>query len=162
MMYSRRLYRIPSKGMIGGVCSGLGEYFNIDALLFRVLFVILALSTFGGGVLLYMICWIFIPEDNYNFKKNYFKDKEFNDDLNNNDYMENEDDFKRGRKSNIDRNARGNATAGVILILFGVLFLIGNLIPHYSFGYLIRTYWPVIFIIVGVSIVFGSKKKSRK
>jgi phage shock protein C len=43
-----------------GVCGGLGEYFNIDATLIRVLFV--ALTVFGGaGLILYVAMWIIVP-----------------------------------------------------------------------------------------------------
>jgi len=47
--------------MISGVAGGLGEYFNVDAVLFRVLFAVL--SFFGGiGLLMYALAWLLIPE----------------------------------------------------------------------------------------------------
>lgn len=50
------LYRDESDKMLGGVCSGLGEYFDIDTNLVRVAFV--ALTTFGGGgIVAYLILW---------------------------------------------------------------------------------------------------------
>ena len=42
---------------IAGVCGGLGEYFNIDPLLFRMAFVILAFTAFPS-VLAYLILWL--------------------------------------------------------------------------------------------------------
>jgi phage shock protein PspC (stress-responsive transcriptional regulator) len=56
-----RLYRDPDNKVLGGVCSGLGAYFNIDPVWIRVAFVI-ALIVFGTGILLYIILWIIIPE----------------------------------------------------------------------------------------------------
>ena len=53
---TRPLYRDPNNKMIGGVCSGLGYYFDIDTLLIRVGFVVVALVG-GGGVLAYLILW---------------------------------------------------------------------------------------------------------
>jgi len=47
--------------MIAGVCGGIGEYFNIDPTLIRLLWVFFAL-TYGSGVLVYIIAWIIIPE----------------------------------------------------------------------------------------------------
>lgn len=58
----RRLTRSGSDAVIGGVASGLGRYFNVDALLFRIGFV--ALSFVGGiGVLAYLLLLAFMPSD---------------------------------------------------------------------------------------------------
>lgn len=48
--------------MLGGVCAGLGRYLGVDPVLLRVAFVLLVLAG-GGGVLLYILAWIFIPEE---------------------------------------------------------------------------------------------------
>jgi len=47
--------------MFGGVASGFARYFNLDATLVRVIFVVLALLG-GGGVLIYAASWLLIPE----------------------------------------------------------------------------------------------------
>lgn len=57
----KRLERSRQSTVIGGVCGGLGEYFNIDPVIFRIIFVILALAK-GVGLLAYVICWIAIPQ----------------------------------------------------------------------------------------------------
>ncbi len=57
----KRLYRDPDNQIIGGVCSGLGAYFRIDPLWFRVIF-IFSLLVWGSGVLLYLILWIAVPK----------------------------------------------------------------------------------------------------
>jgi phage shock protein C len=57
----RKLYRSQSQRMIAGVCGGLAEYFNLDATLIRVLFLILAV--FGGsGLVIYIVMWIIVPD----------------------------------------------------------------------------------------------------
>jgi phage shock protein C len=57
----RQLRRSKENRVIGGVCGGLGRYFGIDPILFRIGF--LALLIPGGfGLLLYIISWIAIPE----------------------------------------------------------------------------------------------------
>lgn len=56
---SRPLYRDPDDKMIGGVCSGLGHYFDVDTLLVRVGFVVITLLG-GGGVLAYLILWAIV------------------------------------------------------------------------------------------------------
>ncbi len=57
----RRMYRDPDSRIIGGVCSGLGAYWNIDPTLVRIVFIILAIFGFAG-VLIYLILWIVLPE----------------------------------------------------------------------------------------------------
>jgi phage shock protein PspC (stress-responsive transcriptional regulator) len=55
------LRRSRSDRMVTGVAGGLGEYFGVDPVIFRVLFAVL--SFFGGvGLLLYLACWLLIPE----------------------------------------------------------------------------------------------------
>ena len=56
------MYRDRDKGMVGGVSSGLGYYFGIDAVWFRLFFVLLVLAGFGAGFLAYIILWIVTPE----------------------------------------------------------------------------------------------------
>lgn len=48
--------------MIGGVCDGLGKYFNIDPIIFRIIFIVLFIG-FCTGLLLYLVMWIIIPAE---------------------------------------------------------------------------------------------------
>ena len=57
-----RLRRSPDDKVFGGVCGGLGEYFGIDPVWFRVAFVALVFAGAGGGLILYLIAMIAIPE----------------------------------------------------------------------------------------------------
>ena len=58
---AKRLFRDPDNRIIGGVCGGLGAYFNIDPIVFRIIFVLIALGM-GSGIIIYIILWIAIPE----------------------------------------------------------------------------------------------------
>ena len=60
-MEPKRFYRSTTDKRIAGVAGGLAEYFAIDPLLVRLVFVILVLAG-GGGLLLYIILWIITPE----------------------------------------------------------------------------------------------------
>jgi len=55
----KRLFRDMDNRMIGGVCSGLGAFFQVDIVWFRLAFVIATLS--GLSILAYLILWIIIP-----------------------------------------------------------------------------------------------------
>ncbi len=57
---SRRLYRDPENSVIGGVCGGLAAYFNVDPVIFRLLFVIFFFAG-GASILVYVILWIVLP-----------------------------------------------------------------------------------------------------
>lgn len=57
---SRGLFRDPDDKVIGGVCSGLGYYFDIDAKWIRLALILLVLFA-GTGLLLYVILWIMMP-----------------------------------------------------------------------------------------------------
>jgi phage shock protein PspC (stress-responsive transcriptional regulator) len=55
----KRLYRNENDKVLGGVCSGLANYFNIDVVIARIIFVVLLFS--GVGFLTYIIMWIAVP-----------------------------------------------------------------------------------------------------
>jgi phage shock protein C len=56
----RRMYRIEKDRKIAGICSGLGEYFNMDPTIIRIFWVMLLLLG-GTGILLYLIMWFVMP-----------------------------------------------------------------------------------------------------
>jgi phage shock protein C len=58
----RKLYRSRTNRKLAGICGGLGRYFNVDATLLRVLFVLLAVLG-GSGLVLYLVLWIIIPSE---------------------------------------------------------------------------------------------------
>src|SRR5580765_3420747 len=59
---ARRLTRRTDQKVIAGVAAGLGEYFNVDPILFRVGFIVLALLG-GAGVLIYALGWWLLPAE---------------------------------------------------------------------------------------------------
>lgn len=56
----KRLYRSRKDKILGGVCGGLAEYFNLDPVIVRLLWILLVLLA-GTGVLVYVIAWIIVP-----------------------------------------------------------------------------------------------------
>lgn len=57
----RRMYRDPDNRMIGGVCSGLAAYWNMDPVILRVIFIVLVFAGLSG-LLIYIILWVVMPE----------------------------------------------------------------------------------------------------
>lgn len=58
----KELRRSTTDRVFAGVCGGIGEYFGIDSNIVRVLWVLFALGG-GGGLLVYIICALLIPEE---------------------------------------------------------------------------------------------------
>ncbi|TFH18060.1 PspC domain-containing protein [Candidatus Bathyarchaeota archaeon] len=61
MMYEKKLYKSRQSRMIAGICGGLGEYFDVDPALIRVLWVLFAFAG-GAGILAYAVAYFIIPE----------------------------------------------------------------------------------------------------
>lgn len=57
----KRLYRSQKEKMLGGVCGGLAEFFNVDPTWVRLLFVFFGILG-GAALLVYLIMWIIVPE----------------------------------------------------------------------------------------------------
>jgi phage shock protein PspC (stress-responsive transcriptional regulator) len=58
---AHRMYRDPDKRIIGGVCAGMGAYWDIDPWVVRIIFIAITLAG-GLGVLIYLILYIVLPE----------------------------------------------------------------------------------------------------
>ena len=85
----KRVYKSVKDRKIFGVCGGLGEYFNIDPMIFRLGFVVLVLA-FGTGVLAYIVCDLVMSDDPnpYQDRRDYGSNSDYvrNDDYRNDNY----------------------------------------------------------------------------
>ena len=70
----RRVYRNPDDKVVGGVCSGISAYLDIDPLWIRLLFAVMFFG-FGSGFLLYIILYIIIPEAKTTAEKLEMRDR---------------------------------------------------------------------------------------
>ena len=59
----KTLVRTHDGRIVAGVCSGLGQYFGIDANLIRVILAVVTVFTGGFGALAYLAAWVVIPEE---------------------------------------------------------------------------------------------------
>ena len=58
----KKLRRSNDK-MIAGVCAGVAHYFDLDATVIRVVYVLLSIFTAFAGVLVYLILWLIMPKE---------------------------------------------------------------------------------------------------
>jgi phage shock protein C len=145
---NKKLYRSRKDKMIAGVAGGLGEYFDVDVTLIRILLVV-SLFFGGFGLLAYMILWIVVPEEPFVFHNEAGTDSS---------KPEEEDKLRDAnerynRAFEDQRNKRRNF-AGVILIIIGVIFLADNYIPRIHFADFI----PLIIIAIGVAVLVNVKR----
>lgn len=138
---TKKLYRLRSEKMIGGVAAGIAHYFDIDPVLVRIAFIILAFQS-GAGVIAYIILWIIVPE--------YKPDPTLGDSTG-----EEAGRFEEHTAPEIDRalaSAQRHRIAGIALIGLGTLFLLNNFIPGFNFDHL----WPLILIGIGAGLFWRS------
>jgi len=135
-MTQKNLYRSTENRVIAGVCGGLGEYFDVDPAVIRILWALFVFAG-GAGIWAYIIAWIIIPESATERVAKpvaqTLKPKKPND-----------EEWTAGRVWFF----------GYGLILLGVLFMINSFLP--SFG--IEKFWPLILIGIGGIIIFSSKR----
>lgn len=58
----RKLYLSDNDRKISGLCGGLGEYFDKDPTLIRIIFILVILFSFGFGILAYLAMWLIVPK----------------------------------------------------------------------------------------------------
>ncbi len=154
MTADKKLYRSLTQRTFAGVAGGLAEHFNIDPVIVRIAFVIAALGG-GGGILIYIILWIVIPKQTLIITEKTEPKNSENTNNNTNTNMENQFETKKEK-----RNYHSNLTGGLVLITLGILFLVDRFVPNIDFGDI----WPVILIVVGITILLrniGKKKNDN-
>jgi phage shock protein PspC (stress-responsive transcriptional regulator) len=60
---TKKLRRSRSDRMVAGVCGGAAAMLGVDAALIRILLVAATILGFGTGAVLYLICWVIVPEE---------------------------------------------------------------------------------------------------
>lgn len=137
MSNNKRLERDLQNRVLGGVCSGLGNYFDVDPTIWRVLFFILFWLGLSG-LLIYIILWMVMPagltQSNHSA---YAQDAEI-----------------VGEGGEPKKN-NGNMSAGLILIGIGAIALLARYIPQISW----RTIWPIILIGIGIYLIIPKNNK---
>jgi phage shock protein C len=146
----KRLYRSRKNRMLGGVCGGIAEYFDIDPVIVRLLAV--ALFFVGGSaVLAYIIALIIIPYEPFETAAGSGK----------------EAPAPASTVPAAARQSSGESVPlflGILLIVLGGVFLLHNLPifdPFYGWArhYVRHFFWPSILIVFGVFLIARSWKK---
>jgi len=152
----KKLYRDKDRGLIGGVCTGLAHYFGVEAVWVKIIFLLLAFTSFG--IIAYIILWIATPKAITTSEKLEMtgepvtisniekKVREEFDSVTNKFKNANYDEMGNQVKSGAERVASGLGDAimkvfgvfakvlGAIILVFSALSLAGLFIGLFTFG----------------------------
>lgn len=161
----KKLQRDTQNKMLGGVASGLADYFDVEVTWVRLAFV---LTVFAGlaGVPVYIVLWIVVPAKRFNpFQSNYpppapdyrvYEDKAYTAPPASGPSPFAEEYVRMQAK----KENNGKLIAGLILILIGSIFLFRQLdILPYWFSF--RNLWPLALILPGIAILLGGFESRR-
>lgn len=137
----KRLTRSNTNKVFSGVFGGLGEYFGIDAVILRIVYIIIAFNNIFLALVAYGIAAAIIPADDVI-------------------YQDSDNSYYSTAKDN------SAIFVGVGLIALGLVFLVRIFMPSLhilfpNFRHIIRTIrdlWPVLLILLGVFIIVNQKK----
>lgn len=174
---NKKLYRDEYHKVLGGVCSGLAEYFDMDVTIVRLLFAF-TFFVMGVGFIPYIILWIVLPKKGYlysNFNNptvDYrVPPQQSADDAGTppplvnpfagNPYSANPfgpPPFTPSQPMPPRPKSHAGIIIGVVLIIVGALVLVNNydLIPDFDFDRL----WPVVLVVVGASLIVSGQTKA--
>lgn len=142
----KKLQRDSKNKVIGGVCSGLANYFDIDASLVRLLFAFMFLFA-SAGFWLYIILWVVMPvgQGSQGETSNFVSSDDTTEVS-----SETQSDGLKASKS------KGSLVAGLILIGIGAIGLLHRYIPEINWD----TAWPILLILLGLFLIipFNTKK----
>lgn len=127
-----KLYRSRGNKVLAGVCGGIGEYFRIDPVILRILWVIVAPA---GGIFVYIIAAFLIPER----PKMDFYDSST---------------AERDYGSYVDPQ-RNRLFIGGALVFVGVMFVLKEVFSWFDQ----KMFWPVVLVIAGLAIIYGGRRK---
>ncbi len=134
-MNSQRLYRSYSNKVFAGVCGGLAEYFDVDPMVIRILFVLMVL--FGGtGIVLYIAAIVIVPKRPYMMPDTGVPAQDI-------------------PPAKVRESARN--WFGIVLVVLGALLLLSNMDMFHFFDFIEDTFeyiFPVLLIILGMAVIY--------
>ncbi|VVB52596.1 PspC domain protein [uncultured archaeon] len=145
-MHGERITKSKTDKVIDGVCGGIAEYFGIDSVIVRLIFVVLVFLN-GIGLLLYIILVIIMPSAGQASQPPKETIQENVQEIGERVKGAGEE-LGHAFSRRTEEHSKRAGWFGIILILLGIFFLLENLhlIPWVNKD----LFWPVIIILVGV------------
>lgn len=151
----RRLFRDPDSKVLGGVCAGIGNYFDFDATFLRIILALVTFFSFGSLIIVYIILWIAIPEAKTTAEKLAMKGEKV--DINNiSKAVKEETEQLKKRVEKYGKDVRDFAYDNRHIPRSGLDKVLAFLAEFLrAIGKVFRVLAGVIFIVVGVLLMFG-------
>ncbi|TDE16604.1 PspC domain-containing protein [Dyadobacter psychrotolerans] len=144
----KKLHRIPDQAVFGGVASGLAQYFQIDVVIIRVLFVVMLFlpvpPSFGWTGIIYIILWAVLPTGSAADTFTAF-------DSSSSKIPDPASDKKRSEQTIM--------ILGGALIFFGAVMLLDDLPQWY---YIKKVFWPIALIGLGAFLILRQRDKAQE
>lgn len=138
-----KLYRSETDRVLAGVAGGLGEYFHLDPVITRLIFIVLFLQ--GIGVLLYLVLWAVIPTRSKLEKSSQETFKDNAQEIRSKAETWAENFRTQARRQN------SQLWLGIFVIFLGSWLLLTNF-GFFSFFHL-EKFWPLLLILMGIAIL---------
>lgn len=145
----KKIYRSNSDRLIFGVCGGIAKYFEVDAIIVRLIF--LALFVGGGsGLIIYLICALVIPSEDK------VQDREFINEGKVEEFVGQVSEKVKDLSSEV-KKTDWKFIFGMILIILGFIFLVNNIFDLRLLRVFRIVFWPLVLILIGIIILFRKK-----
>ena len=158
----KRLYRSRTNRMIWGVCGGLGEYFNIDPTIVRLI-AVLTVFLSGFGIIAYIVLAVVVPlesttssQPKETIKENVQEMKETATAIG----KEFQPTFSKEETTDAkstDQYRHSVSVIGIVIIIIGIILMIASLTNFWRW-FQWAFIWPIILIIIGLLIIFSRRK----
>lgn len=160
---ARRLFRSRAQRILGGVCGGFAEYFDVDVVLVRLLWALSVLLN-GAGLLAYLVCWIVIPvapapggprgkapvqEEPETAAGAVPGTEEYTPEAGAGETASGE----QGREKPEERLRQ--QLAGIMLIILGLCFFAPMFLPRLPW----RNFWPLVLVVAGIALLWQGRSK---
>ncbi|HUW24070.1 MAG TPA: PspC domain-containing protein [Patescibacteria group bacterium] len=138
-----KLHRSETDRVLAGIAGGLGEYFHLDPVVIRLIFIVLFLQ--GAGFLLYLILWIVIPTQSKLEKSSQEIFRDNAQEIKDKAEAWTADLRAQGRRQNTQ------LWFGILVIFLGLWLLLENF-GFFSF-FRLEKFWPLLLILLGMAIL---------
>ncbi len=153
----KRIVRSKANRIIGGVCGGMGDYFGIDPVLIRLLWVGSVLLA-GAGILFYLIAWVVIPEEKEP-KSDQTGSAPFTDSSSQARYDVNGSvSYVAETSGKAVDSRKGSLVIAVLFLFIGLFLLLNRFFPIFSW----KIFIGMLFIFLGGVFLYGFFKEVRK
>lgn len=157
----KTMMRSAKDRKIAGVCGGLGEYLEVDPVIFRILFVFLIFMG-GAGLIIYLILLLVMPEQTIGDEDKVIVIENSTQEVN----TEDKSDEMEGSIENADSQhtkPKHHLTSfgsifGLVLIVLGLFFLGYKYLPALRFD----LYFPILIIVGGVLLMLLGRDSNKK